>query len=141
MKMIKMSLIALALFAGFSGCASKKPAPDQTAAASPYQDYINNLNDRVDPFWKQQLKLALDNPENAKTLIKGHEQVTVALDISLDKKGVVKKTKIAKTSGYRIIDNAAIAAMKKASPLPAPPKEWVKGKLATIRWEFVLKDQ
>jgi len=140
MNTLKISLIALALFAAFSGCASKQPAAEK-AAASPFQDYINNLNDKVDPYWKQQLKLALDNPQNAKTLIEGHAEVTVGLEISLDKHGTVKKTKIVKTSGYRIIDNAALAAIKKASPLPAPPKEWVKGKLATIRWEFVLKDQ
>jgi len=145
MKIVKISLIALALILVASGCASKQPAASKpassTSATSPYQGYITNLNNRVDPFWKQQLKLALDNPQNAKTLIQGHAQVSVSLEISVDKAGDVKKTKIVKTSGYRIIDNAALAAIRKASPLPAPPKEWVKGKLATIRWEFVLKDQ
>lgn len=150
MKTVKYSLTAIAsyvaIFAAllaFHGCASSKPAPEKEASAptSPYQTYINNLNNRVDPYWKQQLKLALDNPQNAKTLIRGHNQVSVTLEISADHAGIVKKTKIVKTSGYRIIDNAALAAIRKASPLPAPPREWVKNRLATIRWEFVLKDQ
>jgi protein TonB len=135
--------LSLAVFAG--GCATNAPssAPEQKAAPTmtAQQKYIKDLNDRVDPFWKEELKTSFNDSKKVKALVEGHNQVTCALELRMDKNGKVKKTKLLKSSGYKAVDTAALNAIKKASPLPPPPSAWVKNKTATIRWEFVLKDQ
>ena len=141
-------VVALSLLAG-SCASSSTPSPSSGGTQdsnSEFQAYIKNLNDRVDPFWKRELKTALDkmNPQSEpqkKNLIDEKSQASCSVEIRLDKLGKVKKTTLIKSSGYKTVDAAAVSAIKKASPLPAPPKAWLKGRSATIRWEFVLKDQ
>jgi TonB family protein len=138
-----IAAFALSAFIGLGGCSSA-PTQDQPARVvtlTPYQTYIKNLNDRVDPFWKQELKTALDSSQGLKTSIQGQKKTSCLLEIKIDKDGKVLKTKLIKGSGKKAIDKASLTAIQKASPLPAPPRAWVKGKAATIRWEFVLKDQ
>jgi TonB family protein len=95
----------------------------------------------VDPFWKQELKSAMDSSKDLKTAIQGQKKTSCLLEIKLDKAGKVLKTRMVKGSSLKAIDKAAVVAIQKASPRPAPPGAWVRNKAATIRWEFVLKDQ
>jgi TonB family protein len=139
-----VAVLSLAIFAG--SCTSAPPMPSAPPVNNEFQSYIQDLNNRVDPFWKQELKIALDqmNPKSGpqkKNLIGGNAQATCSVEIRLDRAGKVKKVKLFKSSGYKVVDAAAIRAIKKASPLPAPPKSWLKGRSAVIRWVFVLKDQ
>lgn len=83
----------------------------------------------------------MDSSKDLKTAIQGQKKTSCLLEIKLDRNGKVLKTKMVKGSSLKAIDKAAIVAIQKASPLPAPPAAWVKNKAATIRWEFVLKDQ
>jgi TonB family protein len=138
-----ISALALSAAIGLSGCSSAptETAPPKAATLTPYQAYVRDLNDRVDPFWKQELKTAMESSKDLKTSVQGQKKTSCLLEIKLDKDGKVLKTKMVKGSHQKAIDKAAIDAIQKASPLPAPPHAWVKGKSATIRWEFVLKDQ
>jgi TonB family protein len=132
------------LAAGLTSCASApSPSPEapHSAALTPYQTYVRDLNNRVDPFWKQELKAAMDASKDLKATIQGTKKTTCLLEIKLDKDGKVLRTKLMKSSGLKAVDKASLTAIQKASPLPAPPRAWVKGKAATIRWEFDLKDQ
>lgn len=146
---IRLSLVILILAfgagAGLNGCASGSQttanAPKAQAPLTPYQAYVRDLNNRVDPFWKQELKAAMDSSKELKTAVQGQKKTSCLLEIKLDKDGKVLKSKMVKGSGQKLIDKASETAIQKASPLPAPPRAWVKNKSATIRWEFVLKDQ
>lgn len=149
LKLVFASAIAcvfLAMFAESCASSSHSPSDAGSSANDEFKGYVQDLNNRVDPFWKQELKTALDkmNPQSGpqkKNLIDGKSQASCSVEIRLDKYGKVKKTTLVKSSGYKSVDAAALRAIKKASPLPAPPKSWLKGRSATIRWEFVLKDQ
>ena len=45
------------------------------------------------------------------------------ISVSVDRSGTVLNASVKKSSGSAILDNAALATFKKASPIPAPPSE------------------
>lgn len=46
------------------------------------------------------------------------------LRLRIDRKGQVKFSKLEKSSGYRLLDDAALEMAKNSSPYPAPPKHY-----------------
>jgi protein TonB len=47
----------------------------------------------------------------------------VSLAFTIDRKGNVVSSRIEKTSGSTVLDAEALAMVKRAAPLPAPPAE------------------
>lgn len=46
---------------------------------------------------------------------------TVAVAFAMDRDGRVLRSSIAKTSGFELLDQAALDMLARASPLPTPP--------------------
>ena len=53
----------------------------------------------------------------------GAAQGVVSLAFTLDRKGNVVSSRIEKSSGSTVLDDEALAMVKRAAPLPAPPPE------------------
>jgi protein TonB len=53
----------------------------------------------------------------------GVAEGVVSLAFTIDRKGNVVSSRIEKTSGSTVLDAEALAMVKRAAPLPAPPAE------------------
>ncbi|MBK8284540.1 MAG: TonB family protein [Ahniella sp.] len=79
--------------------------------ASTEQAYVWNVLGHLQPFQSY--------PRAAQR--RGHEG-TVLVRARVSRRGVVLKAEIRKSSGHRSLDEAALALLKAASPLPPPPQ-------------------
>jgi protein TonB len=111
------------------------PAPVTTApqapkveeavvAAAPEQGQINISNSNAIPTWKRQVVGVLERhkryPEAAQAR---NQHGTVELAFSLDRKGRVTASRIAKSSGSSALDEATLDLVRRAQPFPPPPPE------------------
>jgi len=51
-----------------------------------------------------------------------HLEGRVKVRLSIDANGMIETVTIAKSSGYKILDNAAVESVKNSSPFPPPPE-------------------
>ncbi|HZX36677.1 MAG TPA: TonB family protein [Thermodesulfobacteriota bacterium] len=72
---------------------------------SKYQKYLLNMKRRIELFWNY--------PESS---IRHGEQGKMRIDFSIAKDGSVKDVRVVKSSNYPALDDAAITAVKLASP-------------------------
>ena len=92
-----------------SASSGDKPAPAQDTT-SVEQAYVWNVLGHLQPFQNY--------PRVAQR--RGHEG-TVLVRARVSRRGVVLKVEIRQGSGHRSLDEAALALLKAASPLPPPP--------------------
>ncbi len=52
-----------------------------------------------------------------------HEEDTVAVRFSVDRRGRVLSAQIERSAGYALLDEEALSLIHRVSPLPSPPKE------------------
>jgi len=64
-----------------------------------------------------------------KRAVVGNIEGKVFLKFSLYKNGIAKDIKVIKSSGYKILDNAAIEAIKRSLPFPKFPEDLNKNKI------------
>jgi len=114
---------------------NQPPAPATTApqapkveqavvAAAPNQGQLNLSNSNAVPTWKRQVVGLLERNQRypAAAWSRG-ERGTVQLSFSLDRQGRVVATRIAKSSGFTALDEAALDLVRRAQPFPPPPPE------------------
>jgi periplasmic protein TonB len=53
-------------------------------------------------------------------------QAVIVVEVAVDSSGKVTRSKILRSPGIRTLDKLALASLKAASPLPAPPSKLVK---------------
>ena len=89
-----------------------------------YIGYFTNIRKTIELIWTY-------------PVIAGKEgkQGVVTLEFTILKTGEVKRIKILKTSGYKILDTTIVEAIQEASPFPALPKTFKKEQL-TIEGNF-----
>ena len=80
---------------------------------SKYQKYLLNMKRRIELFWSY--------PEAS---IRHGEQGKMRIDFSIAKDGSVKDVRVVKSSNYPALDDAAITAVKLASPFNPFPKNF-----------------
>ena len=94
-------------------------APDAPVSTAPVQG-TGASTSRVKTTWQRQLISHLDRnkryPAGAK-----HAAHEVHISFTLDRTGRVVATTIAKSSGDAAFDEAALAMMRRADPVPQPP--------------------
>ena len=96
-----------ALQAELDSDAEKAAGKESAAAKAALSDFGTNiLGARMKQFWR----LPPNIPANLK----------VKLFVKLDKKGNVTKSAIKQSSGNKLFDDAALRAVRDASPLPLP---------------------
>ena len=85
------------------------------------------------PNWKSQLAARLERykryPEQAQA--RG-EQGVAQLAFSIDRSGGVHRARIAHSSGSRALDEATLALVERAAPLPPPPREISGAQIAIV---------
>jgi protein TonB len=85
-----------------------------------------------DPVLEQWKKQAAEriHAANAKQLFEGRPhhllQGVIVADVTVDRSGQVKRSKIVRSPGIARLDNVVLASLKTATPLPAPPPALVK---------------
>jgi len=79
--------------------------------------------------WKRQAAERI-HAANASQLFEGRPhhllQGVIVVDVTVDRNGQVTRSKISRSPGIARLDNMALASLKTASPLPAPPSALVK---------------
>ena len=92
---------------------SPAPVPTPPAPAKPSPAVAS---------WQQALVARLDRFKSYPSQANGAEGV-VTVSFRIDRKGKVVTSQVAKSSGSSVLDAAALALIKRASPFPPPPAE------------------
>lgn len=107
-------LAALAPGAGGPGQGAQGSGPAAIGnGAGPGDDYLERVRRRLQEF--------KEYPEDARN---SKEQGTVQLEIKLARNGTLLGASIAKSSGYPLLDEAALKMAQDASPLPPFPPQF-----------------
>ncbi|WP_353684328.1 energy transducer TonB [Thermodesulfovibrio sp. 3907-1M] len=87
--------------------------------------YLERLKEKIERVWQYP-------PQAAERGIYGD----LYIRFTIDKKGKLKAIELLRTSGYRMLDDAAIKALKDAEPFWPLPDDWQKDSL-TITGHFI----
>lgn len=98
-----------------------------TFSAREFNDwgYLQRLKEKIERVWQYP-------PQAAKRGIFGD----LYLKFTIDKKGKLISVELIRTSGYRMLDDAAIQALKDAQPFWPLPEDWQRDNL-TITGHFI----
>jgi periplasmic protein TonB len=95
---------------------------ESVVAAAPEQGQVNISNSNAIPAWKHQVSNLIERhkryPEAAQAR---NQHGTVELEFSLDRQGRVVASRIAKSSGSSVLDQATLDLVRRAQPFPPPP--------------------
>jgi protein TonB len=89
------------------------PAPSPSAPAKPSQAVAS---------WQQALIARLDHFKSYPSQANGAEGI-VTINFRIDWQGKVVSSQVVKSSGSSVLDAAALALVKRASPFPPPPSD------------------
>ncbi len=128
------------------------PAPDTTAPAAaqvkPAADLLapapgptSNTHSTAEQTWEAKVLAQLERykryPPEAQ---REHQEDTVYLHFSLDRRGHVLESHIERSSGYGLLDSEVLTLIQRAAPLPKPPKEVPGDPIQlTVPVEFFVK--
>jgi protein TonB len=97
---------------------------ESVVAAAPEQGQINISHSTAVPTWIRQVHRVIERNKRAPQAADGRSQHgTVQLAFSLDRRGRVVASHIAKSSGSSSLDEATLDLVRRAQPFPAPPPE------------------
>jgi len=100
--------------------------PEQTAAvpAAPMQGRLTPTQSSTVPTWKMHILALLERnkryPESAQSR---HQQGVAQVFFSLDRHGKVINSRLVRSSGATVLDDEALALLRRAQPFPPPPPE------------------
>jgi protein TonB len=104
------------------------PAPAATAPASTTGPRLAARDPALEQ-WKRQAAQHIHSA-NSKQLFEGRPhhllQGVIVVDVTVDRAGQVKRSRIVRSPGIAKLDNMVQASLRTASPLPAPPAGLVK---------------
>jgi protein TonB len=93
-----------------------------------YISYMTKIKRQIDLVWTYPT-LAIERGE----------QGTLILQFTIVSSGDLKDVRVIRSSGSKILDDAAVEAIRTASPYPVFPKEWKEEELTiAARMEYVL---
>jgi TonB family protein len=102
--------------------ASPAPTPSPPGPAKPSPAVAS---------WQQALVARLDRIKSYPPQANGAEGV-VTVGFRIDRQGKVVTSQVVKSSGSSVLDAAALALIKRASPFPPPPAELSDGDLSIV---------
>ncbi len=116
---------------------------EQTAAlpAAPIQGQITPTNSYAVPTWKNRIVALLERNKRYPEVAQSRRQQGIAqVFFSLDRQGRVIDSRVARSSGASVLDEEALALLRRAQPFPAPPRELPGGRVdLTVPIRFNLK--
>jgi len=85
------------------------------------------------PNWKSQLVATLERSKRypSEARVRG-EQGVAQLAFSIDRRGGVHHARIVRSSGSSLLDEATLALLERAQPLPPPPPEIAGAEIAIV---------
>ena len=89
-----------------------------------YQKYLLNVRDRVSFYWEYPIAAARNG-----------WQGTLTIDFVVSRNGEITEVKIDRSSGYPVLDDAAITAIKLAGPFFTFPEHFILDKF-NIKYQF-----
>ena len=98
------------------------PTPSPPAPAKPSPAVVS---------WQQAMVARLDRFKSYPSQANGAEG-TVTVSFRIDRQGKVVGSQVAKSSGSSVLDAAALALIKRASPFPPPPAELSDADLSIV---------
>ena len=97
-------------------------APVKTAAAAPVQGASSAAVSRAEQTWEGLVLAQIERkkrfPSEAE---RAGQQDLIYIDVTVDRRGRVLKAIVERSQHFPALDNAALDAIHRASPLPAPP--------------------
>jgi len=100
--------------------------PEQNAAvpAAPMQGRLTPTPSNTVPTWKTHILALLERnkryPEAAQSR---HQQGVAQVFFSIDRQGRVINSRLVRSSGANVLDDEALALLRRAEPFPPPPPE------------------
>lgn len=117
--------------------ASRVAAPEKAAtAAAP--ETVSARGSSVSPArWQSQLMAHLERRKRYPSASRARrEEGVVQVRFSIDDRGNVLSAKIVRSSGHAALDEAVIALVHRASPVPAPPADAPRTITAPVRFNI-----
>jgi protein TonB len=100
--------------------------PEQTAAlpAAPVQGQITPTNSNAVPTWKNRIVALLERNKRYPEVAQSRRQQGIAqVFFSLDRQGRMIDSRVVRSSGASVLDEEALALLRRTQPFPAPPRE------------------
>ena len=74
--------------------------------------------------WRNELVAHIDHKKRWPTAARAHHiQGEVILEFTVDRAGRVVDSRVLHSSGFAVLDDAAVSTLKRAAPLPVPPAQ------------------
>jgi TonB family protein len=120
-----------------AACASPEPKIDPEASR-----YFSQVEGQMRKAWEDLVKdkMAKIRAEGLRFNFPDDHELTTTLTLEVDQSGNVVSSKLSRSSGVKLADDAAIETLQKTPHLTALPEKYYAGKkTATVSWDFVLK--
>jgi TonB family protein len=118
-----------------AGCAhseAPKDPPKWLTAA----DYFNVVKASVMQEWDASALLRQRDPTGA---LYGQGSRTTLVSVTLAPDGALRDVQVVQSSGVDFLDDEALLAFKKSSPLPAPPTAFLTDNVLRFEFEFRME--
>ena len=100
--------------------------PERSAAvpAAPMQGRVTPNTSNAVPTWKTHILALLERHKRYPEIAQSRRQQGIAqVFFSLDRQGRVIDSRVVRSSGASVLDEEALALLRRAQPFPAPPRE------------------
>jgi TonB family protein len=103
-----------------------------------YYSFYERIREKLSHAWHLELNAAFEKLVARKRSPASEEQST-RVQIQLDPNGGLVGAQVLAGSGFEELDDAALAAFKRAAPFPNPPRELLDSShRVVIKWDFVV---
>lgn len=121
------------------GEAEKEPGTTRKAVEGSSRNDVIDFDEAVRAYQIQVKELIEREKRYPLTARKGRQQGKVTLVFQLNKRGTLIASSVAGSSGYRLLDRAALKAVRAVGQFPALPTELSEETLFQVDLQFTLK--
>lgn len=106
-----------------------------------FYGFFFRIKQKLEQFWGKSLEEKAKEMASKGRKMKFSDEIITALQITINKFGEIVQIRLKKSSGIKLLDDAAIESFNAAGPFLNPPKELVKRGFATFEWGFIVSDR
>jgi TonB family protein len=104
-----------------------------------YFGFYHRVRQQLEQYWGSTLSEKANAIFKSGRKLKINDQKITSLTITIDTQGNIVQVFLKKSSGVKVLDEAAIESFNKAGPFPNPPQGMMRDGRAKIEWGFVVK--
>ena len=105
-----------------------------------YFGFYDRIRKKLEIHWGSTLKAKTDLFFKSGRRMPASENILTSLVVVLNSKGSIVDVVVRGSSGFQVLDDAAIESFNKAGPFPNPPQGMLENGRAKIRWGFVVNN-